>query len=713
LEYGFYAKIARSGVLFKAASEDNFLLPAWSYAAVILIASVFTALLISSHDVRLIMAMADDSLLTHAEVYKYPERFKDDLQAQSFAQVGIVSLINWLPALAYKVFNISPKIFFFGFTYLHNILLALGIFVLAQNLYKKQLVSFFVVCLLLYWFPTNKNLAYYGGLFWQPYAGHLAQGILLFAAYWFLKGRLLWCLALLIPAAMIHPSQTLQMIGMLGIYALLPFALNLVAKCSRFVREAIDKCFLQLSLKDFKSCVGLGLVGFFTIGYVVLRTHGAAEIDGETLKPILSANGHIVPKLEKLESNGAFLLATAIIGYFEIRRRAINFEYLRLLIAVVLGVCFLCSVHYLGVQMQQVDLMRFLGTRSTQLFDLFMLPVIGMALFSLITEKRFLAVAAGLYVLVAQSHFSQLYPNMALLFFALAFFAVPNEKGRFWFLPAKLAVPLFFIGNCVAFFSLINIFIHTQFADDPRAFRWFVRIFACTLFLLQHKHFATLIDFIKPKLLSVQRVLSPSILRVVGSSVAIAIFVGACLYSKYEGAFYFVSLATFGFVLIYPLVGRRTVLLVLFGLCLVMGRAYKFGAEQVSGDSTNFRDVGIWARANTDIDDRFVIMTTPSHFSWRGYTGRAEVEQSGHSVYYFSPEAAAYNEKIENIFERVRKDDPDCSGNMFTCMLMDKASASILVEEYGVDYAVADVAYQTSLPVVYENEAYKVIQVRD
>ena len=97
------------------------------------LAAVATYLVIGDLGVRLANTSTDDGLVAYAYFYKYPELFARDAHMLNFGRAALASMLNWLPAVLFKYAAVPPEIFYWGFTFLQNILLALAMYRLGRR----------------------------------------------------------------------------------------------------------------------------------------------------------------------------------------------------------------------------------------------------------------------------------------------------------------------------------------------------------------------------------------------------------------------------------------------------------------------------------------------------------------------------------------------------------------------------------------------------
>jgi hypothetical protein len=179
--------------------------PAWDYVALAILASAMVALRIHDWQARLAIVSGDDSLAAVALYFARREEFVNDVYIQAWAPVALSSLINWLPALAYKFVGIHPHFFFVAFTVLQFVLLALAMFYLATVMTESRPVAWLTAVFAVVWQPHWWNLALIGGLDWMPYANWFALPFLIYGLASAVRNQRWRCYAALLFGALVHP----------------------------------------------------------------------------------------------------------------------------------------------------------------------------------------------------------------------------------------------------------------------------------------------------------------------------------------------------------------------------------------------------------------------------------------------------------------------------------------------------------------------------
>src|ERR1700687_1181894 len=178
---------------------------AWDYLVLAALASAIVAFRIHDWQIRLAMVSGDDSLAAVAFYFARPDEFVNDIYIQAWAPVALSSLIDWLPALAYKFAGVHPHFFFVAFTVLQFVLLALAMFYLATVMTESRPVAWLTAVFTMVWQPHWWNPALIGGLDWMPYANWFALAFLIYALVSVVRHQRWRAYAALLLGALIHP----------------------------------------------------------------------------------------------------------------------------------------------------------------------------------------------------------------------------------------------------------------------------------------------------------------------------------------------------------------------------------------------------------------------------------------------------------------------------------------------------------------------------
>jgi hypothetical protein len=169
------------------------------------------------------LAMNDDIVpVSYAYYWEQPARFSRDILSTYARDYTLSSLSNWLPALLLRAIDLPPETSAWALLYLQNVLLGLAIWRYTRLVTRQAGLAWLAVLFAYAAQPWCWNLANYASKLFAPYPGQLALPILLFAACAVWEGRRGWAVGWLALGGLIHPSLTLYMLAIVGLYWLWP-----------------------------------------------------------------------------------------------------------------------------------------------------------------------------------------------------------------------------------------------------------------------------------------------------------------------------------------------------------------------------------------------------------------------------------------------------------------------------------------------------------
>jgi hypothetical protein len=165
------------------------------------------------------LASNDDIIpLSYAYYWEYPERFARDILSTYARDYTLSTLSNWLPALLLRAVRLAPETSSWALLYLQNALLGLAAWRYTWLATRRAGLAWLAVFFAYAAQPWCWNLANYGSKLFAPYPGQLALPFLLFAACAVLEGRSRRVIGWLALSGLIHPSLTLYMLAVVGVY---------------------------------------------------------------------------------------------------------------------------------------------------------------------------------------------------------------------------------------------------------------------------------------------------------------------------------------------------------------------------------------------------------------------------------------------------------------------------------------------------------------
>jgi hypothetical protein len=344
------------------------ILPAWDYLILAALASAIVAFRIHDWQTRLAMVSGDDSLAAVALYFARPDEFVNDIYIQAWSPVALSSLINWLPALAYKFAGIHPHFFFVAFTVLQFVLLALAMFYLATVMTESRPVAWLTAVFTMVWQPPWWNPALIGGLDWMPYANWFALPFLIYALASVVRNQRRRAYAALLFGALVHPIM-----GTIGA----------VIAAAYIVYEALPSRHVA---RIAEAVLALVLIGGLSAIPLLISNQGVGYIPG-TSDALTSP--HARPWAVEYPFGFSVLLSSAI---YLTALTVLAWSWNKLFLVTLAMAAAMSAVHFAAVLLAIPELATPIASRSTILFVLVALPLAMARVATAFTVSRPLAV---------------------------------------------------------------------------------------------------------------------------------------------------------------------------------------------------------------------------------------------------------------------------------------------------------------------------------
>ena len=163
-------------------------------------------------------ASSDDGIISHAISFANPILFVNDIQANAFRIETPASLMNLIPAMAYRYLQIDPIFFWIFFLIVQTVLYPISIYGIASLITYSKKQAALITILFINFRPQTRNLSYSGDLDWMPYAMWLAQSFFVLAIYVYFKKFRNTAFMLIALSCMIHPSLGLGVVLLFVIF---------------------------------------------------------------------------------------------------------------------------------------------------------------------------------------------------------------------------------------------------------------------------------------------------------------------------------------------------------------------------------------------------------------------------------------------------------------------------------------------------------------
>ena len=179
-----------------------------------------TFLLVGSFESRLANSNGDDHPVVWARYFSHPENWVNDGNFVGAKAFGRASLPNLLAIISTKIHESGPYLLSWLYVLIQNVGIGIAFYLFANLQSESKWQAMIVAFLSFAMQPWQLNLAYYPSMMHSPYPGHLVMPLIVFAAYFILRNKILqsmWCLAV---AGLIHPSQTIQFVFLCFLFLL-------------------------------------------------------------------------------------------------------------------------------------------------------------------------------------------------------------------------------------------------------------------------------------------------------------------------------------------------------------------------------------------------------------------------------------------------------------------------------------------------------------
>lgn len=600
----------------------------------------------------------DDGILSHVYTSVNSEKFKLDQVGTILGIETSTSIINWLPYISYKWFEISPFFFWYLFLFIQISILPISMFLMYRYLLNNFLVATLFTIITVNVRPQMLNLTYSGDLEWMPYAGWLSLGFSILALYIYLTNSLDWAFGVVLIVSLIHP--------IFGIWLLFAFIIatrtsNLFSAQSRIIKFRI---------LIFTICIFLNLTRL----YVDYMTNAAHTIPTNYVNQI-SKNAHFnslnlyqVPIEQYFVTNGSILSILGLLLYIFANLSTVHkyfdsrFKVFMGSAMLTLGIGFVFQL--VGIYSNNLTLMRLLGIRlsgflSVLIFVIFLVSICYRD--HKLNYKTFILIS-GL-----------------ILFPGAAFFFIVGVYS-FWIKRKQLSVRNRIICNAMiiaGICSSLRLFLDFKLnvIDNFTNFDMLIR-YVINSHLFVRNYF---IEFIPPLYIPLVFGLTIALLYLVS--------IKSCNLSFFLGSRKFLLLSC-------------AVLFLLFSA----GR-YNNSIDRFTLYDKNFVKVQNWVRSNTSENSTFYIQAAELTYSgWRNFTNRPKINivPEPYPYAYYKSDLTfelRYANNVEE-FGYEKLSNPD----------FDFLRSSGL--RFGIDYIVCDRDFITgNADIVFMNDSFKVVKL--
>ncbi|WP_424628746.1 hypothetical protein [Bradyrhizobium sp. SYSU BS000235] len=637
------------------------------YTLLAVFIAVSTWLLVGDMDIRLANISSDDGLTSYAYFLRYPNNFRLDSLLINFAPAGLASILNWLPALSFLYFDISPKFFHVLFLYAQNILLGIAIFRFTYVASRSREVAWVSALFFGAFRPHWWNLGLFADLDWMPYAGFFSLPMLILAMSFCLERKTFSSTAFLLIGGLIHPILGLFSAGIIAMY------------------------WVSLCILDQNVTLGFRRVGAIVLAVMLfvtpglITTFGIREIPATVSLPMFLRNGHTIPWgnatctycMPSFLTGLVVTFAFVALAITSLRRDVCSRETKILFLSAVVVSVSAGLLHALGYYLGNVFLLRLIALRVTLILLCIATPIVIAVVWQAIRSNNIAQSLAGSFFLMGVS--APVAVGTALVLAPQNNKRDPNS-ARKWISTGVESIGFLLLVLLAARYlpkvgPVLDKHLQSYLPD------------ATWLYYFLPPDRPTRWMWLLIPLLAA----APHIEK---------IFPGLHRFAKLPSAAILASVA-----------------LALFTLRTNAGR----GSAWTHGEAAQFAQVQLWARTSTEADASFITTGTSIYSAWRNYAHRPVIATYRVGSVYFFPEAAEeYNKKLYRIFAEllgmsegdVRK-EMEGAGYLDLYMRLTSPEFMKLVATIGGDFVVRRSSWPTlDFPVAYKNDAFVVYDLR-
>lgn len=363
----------------------------WVFACVLF--SLATLLLVGSFESRLANTIGDDHPIVLARIFNHPENWLQDFGWVVGKAFAVASLPNLIASYLERLHSSFPYVLSWLYIFIQNLGLGLVLMIYQRNFCKDPFSCLIGAIFVYFCAPWTVNLAYYPSLMHTPYPGHLVMPFLVLGAGALLQEKWKFFCFIVCISGLIHPSLTLQFIGLAILYLL----------WSQKTNQLIKGLWASLP----------GVLASFSLP-LFLIPKPENPLTAQELIPSALNNPHLVPWKNEIFWSwevpsvvGVFWLA--YLGVTSLRDRfpqLVPFFW-----ANATGALLAALSHFLFVQMEFLPGILICPLRITVLCSIFLIPIGFQYLLEQIKSQRI---------------------DTAFISVTLLFLLLFSERGLFW-----------------------------------------------------------------------------------------------------------------------------------------------------------------------------------------------------------------------------------------------------------------------------------------
>ena len=609
----------------------------------LLIVSLITILRIGDFGVRLANTINDESIITFSRFLNNPQRYKGDVLEGYGYIFGLGSIVNSLPHLISSYFKVSLNVISWCLICLQSILIALAFFSYAKFIIGSDEIAWITALFAVIAMPWIWNLANYGSfLYSTTYPACFAVSLIIFAAVQAMKNKRLNTILILIVCGLIHPFITVWMTFLVG---------------SLWVFDS--------GFKDVKGTINKVLpLGIVIVICAIPALLWTADVSDRLTRPealevfgySMHSNPTIYPMFWHYRLPMFIWMSVVLFFVFRLEKKYLRPGVVNFLFCVVITVFIFSLMHILGWVLKIPRFVQMIGLRTSMLLMIFCLPLLISYLLKKIEGGKLVFSWAAGASLLLQAIFS--FGIFWGSYFSLFFLDYSQFLSEFKEKLSYRAKRIDLLGQLVFLF-------------------WVFAILGFGAYFL----FTTRVDS-QP----IMALLIPAI-HIDGGWFLFAII--ASLFLAITGTRLSKS----------PLFIKRAILIVL----IIIGflKAYGEGAETRQAAARANYQAQVWARANTNQDDLFLVLIDDTF--WRVVSdrrvlyGNVYFRTPGY-FYSFSRKTKHFEDEIKFFLRELKGSDDN----------YDEDDILIIARRFGIDFVVGSTTSPLKFDEVYKND-YQVI----
>jgi len=550
-------------------------------------------------------ASSDDGIIAHAISYTSPRIFTNDLQANTFRIETPTSLMNLIPAIAYRNLHMDPLFFWTFFLVVQTILYPISIYGIIKFITHSKKQAVLITVLFINFRPQTRNLSYSGDLDWMPYAMWLAESFFVFAIYLYLKEYRKSSFMLIALTCLIHPS--------LGVWIIFFFILfdYLVTKGKKY---------------QWKTPLSVSFIffAFLIYNYFYVKKQSSSIVGTKYLQSVLTNSHFNSISIFTNEFNVYAIINSSIIMlvgltiYFIFTPEKKDF-ILRNNFYILVKTAYFVSIigiltQALGLLTENLVLVRLMGTRFTSI-----LAILSFILFLVLLSKEKIDSKVSLFLAITFIFF----PGSIIIWICGIRKALTN-----WSSSSLSKRILFILLTLLSIITSIRMFNYIFNNYRVISLDTLIKIFDESHLFIRNFFF----NFLSIKL-----------------QLTLYIFIIFILYiiQKIKSQKYIIRV----------LLNHNTAIIILLTFLLLIGKS-TYSSDRFNLRDQHFKQIQEWARYRSTPDSSYLVLVTNTYGGWRNYSRRAQLSlHPSNGPYGFYKDTELISDRINNLVKKYPNDN--------------------------------------------------------